>query len=338
MIIKPQALGSSNLDTDKLKNDKKKCIKIGPCGIGEKAIYLNSFFFDRVYYAEYEKIERVFKRIAMSKGGFSGKGLFASIPYLVVKFKDGTEKVCNFKYEEQVDLILTKISRRFPDIPVHSVEAEKRLEAAREAEEARYLKELSPEAEKSVEQLKNAKKILESKGELPIRLAHDAKQKRTLDAINPTYRLLAVAVFLAAAACTAWGLKIVATKGFTVGGVYVLLGFAFIFFVVSANVLPSGRNNKKYGEDCYNNSLREMNEFLSKKTDFPVPAVYAHPIVIDRMIRVIREGRTKTVSGAMQLVKDDLKALNPTVTVSQKEYDEVVIVKPLFTVDEYKSA
>ena len=35
-------------------------------------------------------------------------------------------------------------------------------------------------------------------------------------------------------------------------------------------------------------------------------------------------------------VKKDLKALNPSVKVTQKEYDEVVIVKPLFTVIDYK--
>lgn len=337
MLIRPIALASSELAGEELKEDKKKCIKIGPCGIGEKAFYMNSFFFDRVYYAEFTRIERVFKRIAMSKGGFSGKGLFASIPYLVVKFKDGSEKSCNFKYEEDVDIILEKIHQRFPEMPVHSKEAEKRLEEARKAEEARYLKNLSPEAEKSVELLKSAEKVMEKKGELSIRLAHDAKQKRTLDAINPTYRIFALAIFAAAIICAMFGIKMVAEQGFKTGGVYVLAGFAFIFFIVSANVLPSGRNNKKYGDDCYRNSLDEMEKFLSGRKDFPLPAAYAHPIVLERMIRVIREGRTEKVGEALEIVKTDLKALNPSVTVTQKEYDEVVVIKPMFTVNGYSA-
>jgi hypothetical protein len=53
------------------------------------------------------------------------------------------------------------------------------------------------------------------------------------------------------------------------------------------------------------------------------------------MIRAIRQGRAVTVEESMDVVKADLKALNPSVTVSQKEYDEVVVVKPLFTVNDY---
>ena len=335
MFIKPRPLGSSSLEVTSLAADKKNCIKIGPCGIGEKAIYLNSFFLDRIYYAEYTRIDRIFKRVAMSKGGFTGKGIFGSIPYLVVLFKDGTEKTCNFKYEFQVDEILEKVHEAHPGIPIHSRDAERRLAAAAAAEAARYLKELSPEAEKSVEVLREAKKTLENNMPLSSRLAFDAKQKRTLDSINPTYRYLAVMIFAAAVVCAVWGIKTVAEQGIRVGGVYVLLGFAFIFFIISSRVLPSGQSNKKYGDECYRRTLEEMERVLGGTADYPLPAVYAHPIVIDRMIRVIREGRTKTIDGAMELVKADLKALNPSVTVTQKEYAEVVIVKPLFTVNDY---
>ena len=54
------------------------------------------------------------------------------------------------------------------------------------------------------------------------------------------------------------------------------------------------------------------------------------------MIRIIREGRAQTVEKAYELLKSDLKALNSSVTVSQKEHDEVVVIKPLFLVCEYK--
>ncbi|MBQ5376687.1 MAG: ATPase P, partial [Lachnospiraceae bacterium] len=69
---------------------------------------------------------------------------------------------------------------------------------------------------------------------------------------------------------------------------------------------------------------------------FPLPAYYAHPIVLDRMIRAIKMGRAYNTDEALQVVKDDLKALNPSVTVTQKEYDEVVVVKPLFALMEYR--
>ena len=49
----------------------------------------------------------------MSKGGFTGKGLFASIPYLVVEYDNGQEKQCNFKFEENVDMLLSYIKPIF---------------------------------------------------------------------------------------------------------------------------------------------------------------------------------------------------------------------------------
>ena len=70
--------------------------------------------------------------------------------------------------------------------------------------------------------------------------------------------------------------------------------------------------------------------------DFIVPAHYAHPTVLRRMERAIRQGRAETTDEALQVVKDDLKALNKDVTVSQKEYDEVVEVKPLFLLCSYE--
>ncbi len=335
MIIRPRPLGASHLDRGILAADKKACRKIGPCGVGEKAIYLNSFYLDRVFYVEYGEIRRIFKRVAMSKGGFTGKGLFGSIPYLVVQFKDGTEKQCNFKVEDHVDQILEIVHERFPDLPIHSKEAEKKLEEAEAAERAKYLKELTPEAQSSVHTLEEAKKVLTARPEVSRVLAFTAKQKRTLDAIHPTYRLLAVAILVAAILCASWGFRVWMQEGLKAGGFYVLGGFAFIFFVISSQVLPTGRNNKKYGEDCYREALANMKALLGNPDAYPVAACYAHPIVIDRMIRVIKQGRAITVDESMDVVKADLKALNPTVTVTQKEYDEVVVVKPLFTVNDY---
>ena len=70
--------------------------------------------------------------------------------------------------------------------------------------------------------------------------------------------------------------------------------------------------------------------------DFPVPARYAHPIVLRRMIRILREGRAQTAPEALEVLKADLKALNASVQVEQAEYDEVVAIKPMFLLHEYK--
>ena len=111
MIFKPQRLGNASLPDDELKMDKKNCMKFGPCGIGEKAIYLNSFYVDRCYYIPMKNVKRIFKRIAMSKGGFTGKGSFGTLPYLVVEYDNGKEKQCNFKHEEDVDRLLAHVEK-----------------------------------------------------------------------------------------------------------------------------------------------------------------------------------------------------------------------------------
>ena len=336
MIIAPRPLGASSLSREELALDKKNARKIGPCGLGEKAIYLNSFFFHRVFYAEYSKIDRIFKRVAISKGGFTGKGIFASIPYLVVLFKDGTEKQCNFKYEEQVDQLLNLFSEKCPGIKTISRDAERRLAAAAERERLRYLKELSPEAEASVETLRDAQHLLNARKDLSDNLAYSAKLKRTLDSINPTYRITAVLILLTAIGSAVFGVHTIMTKGLQDGVIFVLFGIAFIFFVMSTKVLPSGRNNKQYGDNRYLGAVSDMEMYLNECDCFPLPTAYAHPIVIDRLIRVIREGRAKSIKKALEVEKNNLKALNPSVRVTQEEHDEVVIVKPLFTVVDYK--
>ena len=67
-----------------------------------------------------------------------------------------------------------------------------------------------------------------------------------------------------------------------------------------------------------------------------MPARYAHPIVLDRMIRVIREGRAQTTAEALAQVKEDLKALTADVQVEQEEHDEVVAIKPMFLLQDYQ--
>ena len=103
MVFLPKRLGSIEIEPEILREDAKHCRRFGPCGIGNEALYLNSFFVDRMYYIPIRSVRRIFKRVAMSRGGFTGKGMFASIPYLVVEYEDGTEKQCIFRTEETVD-------------------------------------------------------------------------------------------------------------------------------------------------------------------------------------------------------------------------------------------
>ena len=45
----------------------------------------------------------------------------------MVAYGNGQEKQCHFKHEEDVDRFLAYIEEAYPDIPVHSVEAERKL-------------------------------------------------------------------------------------------------------------------------------------------------------------------------------------------------------------------
>ena len=334
MLFPPRCVGPTPLEAAALAADRKACRRIGSCGVGEKAVYLGGFCMDRCYYAAYADISRIFKRVAMSKGGFTGKGIFGSIPYLVVQLRDGRERQCSFRSEDLVDQLLRAVAREHPDIPLHSEAAERRLREAEAAERARYLKELSPEAEAAVRELRAAQERLAERRELSDTLASAAKQKRVIDGVSPTYRYAAAAILLLAILAALLGAYLVfAERGD--GAWLVLLGMAAIFAVISSRVLPTGRSNKRYAQRRWDAALAAMREELRDVPGFPVPPQYAHPIVLERMIRVLREGRAANVSEAYDTMKSDLKSLNASVTVTQKEHDEVVTVKPLFLVCGY---
>ena len=303
-MFKPQRLGTVTIPDAELTTDKKNCKKIGPCGVGEKAIYLNSFYFDRRYYIPISSIERIFKRIAMSKGGFTGKGAFGTLSYLVVVYENGKEKQCNFKHEEDVDRLLAYIEERFPQIPLHSIEAERKLEEKRKWLEEKQRERILPEEiKKRLTKLERAENYLKKQSDYYMDLSLSAKKKRTYDRI---YSLLTHAGF---------------------GMYFLLFGLAAIFLFAGANVLPTSKNNKKYIENQLERSIQQMETYIQKYPDFPVPAYYAHPIVLKRMQDIMKDGRAQTIPEALTVLKDDLKALNSNVTVA---------IKPMFLVMDYK--
>ena len=284
MLFKPVQLGREALDKDVLIADRKSCKRFGPCGVGEKALYLSSFYRSCRYYLPYGGITRVFKRVAMSKGGYSHKGIFASIPYLVVEYDGGEEKQCTYKYEEQVDQLLACLKRTHPEIKQVSAAAEERLAEREQPPKP----ELTQEAVDTLRALKAAEAVLKKRPDLYLELSKSARAKRQL--------------FLKAAQRR--------------GG------------AVKAKEQPILDRAKQ--------AQKEMEQFLSGYENFPLPARYAHPVVLRRMERVIEAGRAVTPEQALEAVKADLKPLNSSVEVSQEEHDEVVAVKAMFLNEDYR--
>ena len=335
MIFSPTPLGSRTLTPEALKADRKASRKFGPCGVGREALYMGTYYIDRCFYLPWREVKRVFKRVAMSAGGFSGKGTFGSLAYLVVQFGSGKEKQCRFRHEADVDKLLALVEKEHPDIPTHSAKAERKLSDAEAAEQKRYLKELSPEAASAVSALILDKAFLEQRPSLSNALSSTAKQKRIADNIKPAYLISGVIVAAVGILLALYGLFAYFTH--RPYALYFVLGGAGLFlFTLSANMLPNKWTSRKRAQLAWDGAVADMRAFLAERPDFPVPAQYAHPVVLERMIRVLREGKAKDSAKAYAVMKKELKALNAAVKVSQQEYDEVTAIKPLFLVCEYQ--
>ena len=115
---------------------------------------------------------------------------------------------------------------------------------------------------------------------------------------------------------------------------FTLLGLAVVFLFSGTQVIPTMKNNKRAVTAAWEQAQKDMAGVLPEH--FPLPARYAHPVVLDRMIRVLREGRAQNAEEALAVVKADLKALNADVQVSQEEYDEVVAIKSMFLLSDYQ--
>ena len=338
MIFKPAQLGMAKLDKQELVEDKKSCRKIGPCGVGKKALYLNSFYIDRRYYLPYGSISRVFKRVAMSSGGFSGKGMFASMAYLVVEYDGGKQKQCNFKDERDVDKLLEVLAKEQPQIPLLSEAGEQALQKKEAEKAARKLPELTDEAKHSVTVLRKAKEYLEEKPELAEELSAAERRKRAQLQSKPVYRYVALAIFVFGIVSAAYGLYAVTNHVGNYGIYFALFGFAAIFLFSSYNMLPTARNNNNAIMKRADKAEAAMAEYVKHYPNgaFPVPSCYAHPIVLKQMTDAIEEGRAVTVPEALDAVEKRLQALNADVQVEQEEYDEVVVIKAMFLNHDYQ--
>ena len=338
MIFRPAQLGMAKLDRLELEQDKKACRKIGPCGVGKKALYLNSFYIDRRYYLPYGSISRVFKRVAMSSGGFTGKGMFASMAYLVVEYDGGKQKQCNFKDERDVDKLLEVLAKEQPQIPLLSEAGEQALQKKEAEKAARKLPELTDEAKHSVTVLRKAKEYLEEKPELAEELSAAERRKRAQLKSKTVYRYVALAIFVFGIVSAAYGLYAVTNHVGNYGIYFALFGFAAIFLFSSYNMLPTARNNNNAIMKRADKAEAAMAEYVKHYPNgaFPVPSCYAHPIVLKQMTDAIEEGRAVTVPEALDAVEKRLQALNADVQVEQEEYDEVVVIKAMFLNHDYQ--
>lgn len=335
MAAYTRPLGEERLAEDVLKKDRACCRKYGPCGVGEQALYLSSFYLDRRYYVPFSCVTRVFKRVAMSRGGFTGKGVFASLPYVVVVCKDGSEKQCLFKHEEQVDEMLSDIREHHPDIRLQSVAVEEKMRRRAEEEAARIRPVISKKAEAQVKKLQKARKYLEERPALYEELSRSARAKRVNERSNPAYRWAALVIVLLGALASLYGVWAVITRA-GYGIYFTLFGLAAVFLFAGANVLPTGKNNQAYVDRRWNESCEAMEHHLHGYEGFPLPARYAHPAVLTRMIRIIEDARAVTAEEAFEVLKEDLKRLNASVQVDQEEYDEIMAIKPMFLVEGYQ--
>ena len=337
MIFKPAQLGMAKLDQQELVEDRKSCKKIGPCGVGKKALYLNSFYIDRRYYLPYGSISRVFKRVAMSSGGFTGKGMFASMAYLVVEYDGGKQKQCNFKDERDVDALLDVLAKEQPQIKRLSAAGEQTVQKKEAEKAARKLPELTKDAEHSLTVLRRAKEYLEAKPEISDELSAAERRKRAQLQSKPVYRYVALAIFLFGLVAAAYGLYAITNHVGNYGIYFALFGFAAIFLFSSYNMLPTARNNHSAIMKRADRAEQAAADYVKRYPNgaFPVPSYYAHPTVLKQMMDAIEEGRAVTVPEALEAVKARLKALNADVQVEQEEYDEVVLIKAMFLNHQY---
>ena len=335
MIFKPVQLGQECLSPEELAADVKSCKHFGPCGVGERALYLNSFFLERRYYLPYGRITRVFKRVAMSQGGFSHKGVFASIPYLVVEYDGGKQRQCNFKEEGQVDRLLACLGQERPEIKRVSAGAEELLAARERERAAQVLPELTGQAQESLRSLREAEAFLAERPELSLELSRSAQRKRAYLRSKPSYRWVALAVTAMGLVSLLYGLYSFTRQG-DMALYFTLFGLAALFLFSGANVLPTSRNNRRAVMGRAEEAQQAMARYLGGFPGFPLPPCYAHPVVLRRMCRAIEAGRAEGPSQALEVVKEDLKALNSSVEVEQEEYDEVVAVKALFLNEGYQ--
>ena len=116
MLFPMKAIGERKLSPEDLESDRKNCIHYEETGLGKKALFLPFLGIGRRAYIPLPSIDRVYKRLCVSKGFFEEGKIYGSLSYLVIDF-DGREKAFRFLREENLDALLDAL-RVKTDIPV----------------------------------------------------------------------------------------------------------------------------------------------------------------------------------------------------------------------------
>lgn len=334
MILKE--IGNIKLDKEVIRQDRKDCVRINNHGIGKEAIYLGNYFFARCNVIPIKCIIRVFKRIAMSKGGFTGKGIFASIPYVVVVCNNGEEIQATLKDEILADNFIDYIKEHFPLIKTLSLKQEETIEQSKKEREARKVKNLSDVAKKSIEELKDIKGKLLSEKDVYRQYSVAAKERRSSMLAKDVYIYFLWVILVFGIIVFAYGIYAVIQKqGMAI--YTILFGFAIIFFFVSMQILPTQKYNKKSILERYKkakqNAVLTTQRFI--KEDFPIPPKYVHFSTISRLIAGIEEGKGETIDTAYKRFVEELKKMNKDVSLYPDEYEEIMDIKPIYLVENY---
>ena len=331
-IAKP--LSQITIEEAQIKADRKKCRKYDQCGLGEKAVYMGSTIHPRNYYIPYEAITNVFKRVGASNP--EGKGFLAPVLFIVVRYDDGREQECSFRYLQDADRMLDDLEKNHPEIPLLSPEG-MRKKKEKDATEARIqANALTREALRSKKVLEDARWEVHKRPALYEKLAAMAKMKRHADLMKPSVRYIAEGLLAAGVLVTLAGAIVMRSMDRSIGVVTALFGIMLVFLAVNSKGLPSKMTNRKLRDREYEEALNAMRNSLKHLPDFPIPCCYAHPYTFDRMIRILQEERAQTVEEALDVLKADLKSMDSSVALSGDDFKQVVTIKPMFTVQDYR--
>lgn len=353
-MLKPRLVGLTPLDPQILHQDRKSCQKIGPLGLGDRALYLNQWILDRAAYVAYEDLTRAYKRVAMSKGAYTKKGVFATLSYLVLVLTTGKTVVTRVKYEADIDSFLRALKERRPDLPTvyektgangfsgetgaadaakavtGLMASENGAPASRESTVSE--EDLSPLARKTLLQLRKAQKYMEDDPSWANRLVYRAKEVRRLSQLPLTYYYGGLAV--GALALVLMGAGIWGRLHQLTWTLYlILLGASLLVFVIASQVLRTGPFHRARADAAWQEAVAQMADFLQGfGKGFPLPPTLAHPLVLVWMERTVLSNSANTPAQALQLVTASLQAMDASVTVSETTYQEVTTIKPLFLV------
>ncbi|WP_274940864.1 hypothetical protein [Chordicoccus furentiruminis] len=329
-----RALGAGRLTEEERKADRKTLRNYDLCALGERAVYLPGGLLPRRRYLLWSEIARIYKRVAVSPA--TGKAFLTPVLYIVFAYGGGQEEAVRFRYVHDADRMFEDIREHHPEISLMSRKGEEE-KAEKERKERELLERpLMPEAEKTVRRLEEAETFLEKRPALSQRLAACAAKKRKADAVRPSDRRIALALFLAGCAAAVYGFFVLRTDGVGPAFPWLLGGIACMFVMLNSRILPAPGWSRKAAEKEWSLALEAVQANLKGFPQFPVPAAYAHPAVLSRMIRIVREGRAVSTEEALAALADDLKRTDSSVALDAKDYGEVTAVKPLFMVMQYR--